>query len=168
MKFDSDHIKLLRGKLISGRGLATGQLAEIMKLMNFNYKLVPGSLNLIFDEPIAFETKKTDEFVIFQTSRYFWKAKINDLDVLLYRWRGSRLHIIEVLAPLNIREHFNLQDGDKIDIQVSKKYLRPRRLIETVMFYIFWSFGRQSWPYKTDKYQYFTKYIEAAFGTIQK
>ena len=76
MKFDSDHIKLLRGKLISGRGLATGQLAEIIKLMNFNYKLVPGSLNLIFDEPIAFETKKTDEFVIFQTSRYFWKAKI--------------------------------------------------------------------------------------------
>jgi hypothetical protein len=156
----------LYASVIPGRGLASKQLASIKELDKYGF--CPGSLNLIFNKPTKLEANKCTVATFDVTQRYFWPAKIDDVDVFLYRWRGSRLHTVEVMAPVNLRSHFGLYDGATVKIEVSKKIIRPVRVRERLLYQLLWSMGRQSWPYQSELYQSFVKYLEAAAGALQK
>lgn len=166
LQCESQASSYLSAKVISGRGLATKQLSLIKELKE--YELISGSLNLLIDKPVNFDEAECVISTSDVTRRYFWNAKINDIDVILYRWRGSRLHTVEVLASVRLRTHLGLHDEDYVKVEVSNNILRPIRARDLILYKLLWSMGRESWPYKSELYQASAKYLEAALGTLQK
>lgn len=168
MKLSCEHQEFtnLSASVIPGRGLASKQLAPIKELDKYGF--FPGSLNLIINEPTRLEANKCTIATFDVTHRYFWLARIDDIDVFLYRWRGSRLHTVEIMAPVNLRSHFGLYDGASVKIEVSKKIISPVQVRDRLLYQLLWSMGRQSWPYQSELYQSFVKYLEAAVGTLQR
>lgn len=133
----------LRGRVISGRGTASQVKVGESPISDFFGKLqASGSLNVALEKPARFDPEK----VAFPGGRraYYWAAEINGSRCLLTRAKGHPLHIVEVLSPYQLREKFQLKDGDSVEIKVVSNLMADLSWGIEAIWSIFWKF-RGSW-----------------------
>lgn len=157
----------LGGRVVSGRGLAAADLArfdgELSKISA--QPLHPGSLNVVLTRPVRLADSRGHAFD--RGRRMLWPASADGLDVWLYRWRECPLHIIEVLAPISLREHFGLRNGDRITLRVESDCLEPIGHAARVAWIAFW-LGRKRLAYSSDTYNERMKYVSTHLGATQE
>ena len=102
---------ILYGRVISGRGTASKIKAFSTEVIDFFGKPpVRGSLNLALDKPVRFDPEKIEFDGGMRT--FFWACEIDGMRCLITRAKGHPLHIIEIVAPVKLRDKFQLHDGD--------------------------------------------------------
>lgn len=157
----------LLGHVVSGRGKATADLAnfkgELSKVTA--QSLRPGTLNIVLKRPIRFVGSRA--YVFDQGHRMLWPASANGVDVWLYRWRECPLHVIEVLAAVNLREHFGLQNGDKLTLAVDPRCVEPISRFARLAWTALWS-GRKRLAYSSDVYYNRTMRASMRLGAAQQ
>jgi SAM-dependent methyltransferase len=140
------------GRVTPGRGLATTQLgSDAGKLPSLlGRAMCPGTLNLFLDTPLRFSEKSAiksadDQFL-------FWPASVNDVDVWVFRWPEAPLHIAELVSEKHLRSHFNLNDGDRVQVNLEKEHICQASLLDFLVWSYYWRGRRRNWFYTHDGY----------------
>lgn len=132
---ESGGIKVLKGKLITGLGEGQYYISLNGYMTQFREKLgfdpFPGTLNIRLDKN-SIELRKrikpnikilgfTDQSRTFGPVSCF-SININGIQgaVIVPERTHYPEDIIEVIAPINLREHMNLEDGSKVSVEVLK------------------------------------------------
>lgn len=132
---ENSFIKILNGKVITGLGEGQYYISLEGYRKQFREKLgfdpYPGTLNLKLDNA-SIEIRKSitgnikitgfsDENRTFGNGTCF-NVRINDLKgtVIVPERTHYPEDIIEIIAPVNIREHLNVKDGSLIQVEVIK------------------------------------------------
>ncbi|NQX90246.1 MAG: methyltransferase [Halioglobus sp.] len=112
-------------------------------------ELYPGTLNLILDRPIRLNN---------ETARYFdsgkrmiWKARLEMIDVWVYRWPHTPLHVVEILARDKLRETLNLTSSIKLELFLESQDLVKILLPARIIWSTFW-LGRKTLYYRSEFY----------------
>jgi len=140
-------------EVISGRGKAKVSLGEIQNLENEKLNIYPGSLNLVAKLPLRLDDSRAS-FVNKDGKRKFWKTKLNDVDVYIYRWPSCPLHIFELVSIEKLRDKMNLNDGSSVRLEVPKEYIKKLHWLESLSWFLLY-FKRESWYYKKENYLFF-------------
>lgn len=141
----------LGGQVLSGRGTAAEHIeinADDIEAI-IGQRVYPGSLNLVLDRPIRLEEGHALFFD--RGHRMLWPATLDGLDVWLYRWTHTALHVVEVVAPFHIRDRLSIRDGDTVTIEVRRDHVARVDVIGWFTWALVWV-GRQKWPYTRDVY----------------
>lgn len=157
----------LHGRAINGRGRASEDLADLLERYDPSKTFEKGTLNVIMTEPIIFDTKKSAAMTLDQTERYVWEGTLNGYPILIYRWKGCRSHVIEVISDTNLRKKFHISNNDPVRIEIQKDLLKKAKIIHYVTYAAFWSLGRTAWPYRCEAYQKALRRVEGLMGTLQ-
>lgn len=129
------NIKILSGKLITGLGEGQYYISLEGYRTQFREKLgfdpYPGTLNVKLDAKSIDIRKKITENIritgFTDQNRTFGKGtcfriRISDIDGAVIT--PERTHypedIIEIIAPVNLRDHLDIKDGNKINVEVIK------------------------------------------------
>lgn len=156
----------VKGKIVSGRGVATTHIGmferEIKDIMG--ERPFPGSLNLVLDRPIRVDFEKVKKFD--DGFRMLCPARMNGVDVWVYRWMTTVLHAVEIIAPVKLREHLRLGDGDVVSLQIRKDLLVAIPLLDRLAWAVFWA-GRKSWCYTNDQYYFRIRGVSSRLGATQ-
>jgi hypothetical protein len=137
---------VLEGQVACGRGLAAPELMALRDQVQAIVKepLCPGSLNLVLKRPVRFVDAAGFAFDL--NYRTLWRASLNGIDVWIYRWRESPLHIVEVLSSVRLRERLNLQNGDTVTLRIGRAKIGKLRYLERLIWALLWA-GRRRWFY---------------------
>ncbi len=118
-------MNILKGKIISGSGVGSKIMLDYLEKFKqvFKMDIFPGTLNLElqkeFDE--KFEGY-IDGFTKSDGTKrggvYFLKAKMKNFPVFIIRPVLTKhpKNIIELIAPINIRKQYGLNDGDVLEV----------------------------------------------------
>jgi riboflavin kinase len=123
---------LLFGKVVSGLGEGQGYISmdgyrsQIRKLLGFDP--FPGTLNLRLESPFALPE---DEAIVISgfisASRSYgsckcYPCKIGGRKCAIIRPDRSAYppSLIEIIAPVHLRESMNLQDGDEVEVGLER------------------------------------------------
>lgn len=122
----------LKGEIFSGRGEGAKfiELAWVKKQMEekLGFTLFPGTLNVkLTTDSVKMGKllKKRAGFEILPASGYcrgrFFKAKLNGVEcaVIVPEVVGYPENIVEVVAPVNLREKLCLLDGSLVEVEVT-------------------------------------------------
>jgi riboflavin kinase len=122
----------LKGEIFSGRGEAAKfiELAWVKRQMEeqLGFTLFPGTLNIRLTVDSVKKgklLKKRAGFEILPASGYcrgrFFKAILNDVEcaVIVPGVVGYPENIVEVVAPVNLREKLCLVDGSLVEVEVT-------------------------------------------------
>jgi hypothetical protein len=145
---------ILNGRVASGRGETTahiGKNAEVVRSA-LGEGIVAGSLNIVLKRPVLF-VNETAIAIPFNKGRprLDWPGRLHGVAVWVNRWQGSPLHIVELLAPVHLRRHLHLADGDKVQIEVRKQDVARLTNAGRLTWLLFW-WGRQNWTYTNENY----------------
>ncbi|NJD77381.1 MAG: DUF120 domain-containing protein [Candidatus Methanoperedens sp.] len=127
--------KILSGKVITGLGEGQYYISLAGYRVQFQEKLgfdpYPGTLNIKLDQP-SIELRKrisgaikisgfTDQNRTFGRGSCF-NVKIRDImgAVVIPERTHYPEDIIEIIAPVNLRDYFNIEDGSSVDVEVIK------------------------------------------------
>lgn len=132
------------GRVQAGTGRATSALKRIDAELSdyFGKPVCPGTLNIVLDWPVAFKNANSLRFG--GLSNRFWPVLVRGEACLVQRWIKCPLHIAEIVAPVNMRERFNLRDGNRICIDVARSGVAPVRLRQRVAWAAVWMFHRSA------------------------
>jgi hypothetical protein len=155
------------GQVTSGRGMASGELLSLENelLAIVGKPLCPGSLNVILKHPLRLRDETGFSFD--RGHRSIWRASLNGVDVWIYRWQLAPLHIVEIICGVNLRKRFNLQDGDRISLQVSDNQIEEIGLLSRFVWAAIWM-GRRQWTYTNREYYESNMYGCMEFGAAQQ
>jgi hypothetical protein len=157
----------INGRVGSGRGLASPYIATIQaELASItDEEIFPGTLNIILDRP--WRLNETEALFFDQSWRMLWPATLNGIDVWIYRWRHTALHVVEVLSSVHLRNRLGLKDGDRVTLTMHPDHIDRIGAIGWTAWTIVWA-GRRDWCYTNDRY-YFAlfKYCKALGATQQ-
>jgi SAM-dependent methyltransferase len=136
----------LEGQVAGGRGLAAPELVALREQVQAIVKepLCPGSLNLVLKRPVRF--LDTAGFAFDLNYRTLWRASLSGIDVWVYRWRESPLHIVEILSSVYLRERLNLKNGDTVTLRINRAQIGKLRYLERLIWATLWT-GRRRWFY---------------------
>jgi hypothetical protein len=155
---------IFKGRAQRGRGIASVQIdwsaSEFVDALGD--KPFPGTLNVMLDSVAEFYV----EAVYSEGVHYFIPAELSGFGaVLIHRWHGAPLHIIELVGTRNIREYLCLKDGDALKIVVSRNYLKTITIGQRLFHLLLW-YRRGSWFYAKNWYarSFVTKGICYYFG----
>ena len=144
----------IKTKVISGRGKAKNSLKDdIFELKNkYNRKYQLGSLNLVAQKPYFLLASQTS-YISQNQKRFFWKARLNNLDVLLYKHKNFPAHIFEILSEFYLRDYLSLNDGQYIIIELKNHLVTNISPLskQRIAWYLLWKF-REYYFYKNDNY----------------
>ncbi|MGH6683333.1 MAG: hypothetical protein ACRECA_05320 [Pseudolabrys sp.] len=157
----------ITGRVRSGRGMASAQLAGFMtELEKVTHEAIrPGTLNIILDRPMRLN--EAEAFFFDRNSRMVWPARLNDMNVWVYRWKHSALHVVEVLSSVNLRSCFDLKDGDRLTLTMLPGHIDRIGAVAAIVWAIVW-FGRQDLCYTNDRYYFaFHKFCQTLGATQQ-
>lgn len=144
----------LKGVVLSGRNKGKSDIGKNIDFIQkeLECKIYPGTLNLVLDFPVELNTNSA--FCFEQNNRMIWKLDYPDRNIKLfiYRWSGCPLHIIEIVSNRNLRNCFNLKDGDTLTLNISKSLINEIPLISSIIWGLLWR-GRESWYYKFESYK---------------
>ena len=157
----------IAGIVRSGRGAAAAQIAEIQSELEgiVNAAIIPGTLNIILDQPLRLNEAEARFFD--QNLRMLWPATLNGIDVWVYRWKHTALHVVEVLSSVHLRDRFGLKDGDRVTLTMRSDHIdRISRMGRTV-WAIVWV-GRRDWCYTNDGYYVGLRKYCMALGATQQ
>ena len=116
------------GSVVPGRGRATNSLRTLYTgLCDATGKQIfPGTLNLILKQPVKLDaTACVFRGKVGKLPRFFWRARIKDHEVYIYRWRGAPLHVMEIMSDFRLRDKFGTRDGDILEIELPEKVIMP-------------------------------------------
>jgi hypothetical protein len=135
------------GSVTSGRGLATGIIANLPIADILGVKPYPGTLNLVLRSPVLLKWGNEKQT---RTGHLFWRAKIFDRPCLIMRWKNCPLHIAEIVSDIHLRGEFNLYDGSLAQIECENA-ISPTSL-RRLAWAAIWA-GRRPLPYASNTYQ---------------
>lgn len=141
----------LYGRVVSGRGNATGDLGDCANDLEqiTGTRLHPGSLNLVLSRPVRLDFNAAEAFA--DGFRFIWPARIGEHAVWIYRWLGAPLHALEVLSPQCLRRAFGVSDGDTVAVKLDPALIETLCVREQVAWAAAWA-GRRAWCYTNDRY----------------
>src|SRR3984885_8124117 len=136
----------LQGQVISGRSLASLELLTLREQLQTIVKepLCPGSLNIVLNHPVRLVDAAGFAFDL--AYRTLWRASLDGIDVWVYRWRESPLHIVEILSSVHLRDRLNLKNGDTVTLRIGRAQLGKLRYLERLIWALLWA-GRRRWFY---------------------
>lgn len=123
------HMKVIRGKLETGLGEGKYYLSREGYRTQFHTKLgfvpFPGTLNIRLDNPFvptdeAIKIKGfSDEGKTFGGCQCY-RIRIKWINAVIVRPERSGYppNLIEIIAPINLRESLGLSDGDHVDVML--------------------------------------------------
>jgi hypothetical protein len=157
----------LQGQVVSGRGLAARELLALREQVQTIVKepLCPGSLNIILNHPVRLVDAAGFAFDL--DYRTLWRASLGGIDVWIYRWRESPLHVVEILSTVHLRERFNLKNGDTVTLRISKGQIEKIHLLERFIWAALWT-GRRHWFYAYKFYSNHTVRFGKELGATQE
>ncbi len=134
------------GQVVGGRGLAAAELVKLREQVQAIVKepLYPGSLNIVLNRPVRFLDPAGFAFDL--DYRTLWRASLGGVDVWVYRWRESPLHIVEILSSVYLRERLNLKNGDTVTLRINRAQIGKLRYLERLIWALLWT-GRRRWFY---------------------
>ena len=155
------------GRVRSGRGTASAQFAGLMnELERITHEAMrPGTLNIILERPMRLNEAEASFFD--RNSRMVWPAQLNDMNVWVYRWKHSALHVVEVLSPLNLRDRLGLKDGDRVTLTMLPEHIGRIGTVPAIAWAIVW-FGRRDLCYTKDRYYFAVHKFCRALGATQR
>ena len=155
------------GQVVAGRGLAGAELVNLREQIQaiVGEPLCPGSLNIVLKHPVRLLDAAGFSFDL--DYRTLWQASLGGMDVWVYRWRESPLHIVEILSSVHLRERLNLKDGDTVTLRVSRVQLGEIRLLERFIWAALWT-GRRRWFYSHKFYSDHTVRFGKELGATQE
>jgi len=157
----------LTGQVVSGRGRAAPELLSIREQVQTIVKqpLYPGSLNIILKRPVRL--LHTAGFAFDLDYRTLWRASLGGINVWVYRWRESPLHIVEILSSFCLRERLNLKNGDTVTLRISRAQIEKIHFLEQLIWAALWT-GRRHWYYSHDFYANHTIRFGKELGATQE
>jgi Methyltransferase domain len=157
----------LEGQVVCGRGLAAPELVTLREQVQAIVKepLCPGSLNIVLNRPVRL--LDTAGFAFDRDYRTLWRASLSGIDVWLYRWRESPLHIVEILSSVYLRERLNLKNGDMVTLRISRAQIGKLRHLERLIWAALW-IGRRRWFYLYKFYSSRTVRLGKELGATQE
>jgi hypothetical protein len=157
----------LKGQVVSGRGLAAAELLTLREQVQtiVQEPLCPGSLNIILNRPVRLRDAAGSAFDF--DYRRLWRASLGGINVWVYRWRESPLHIVEILSPVHLRERLNLKNGDTVTLRISKRQIGKIHFRERFIWAALWA-GRRHWFYSHKAYSNHTVRFGKELGATQE
>jgi hypothetical protein len=157
----------LQGQVVSGRGLAALELLTLREQVQTIVKepLYPGSLNIILNRPVRLIDAAGFAFDL--DYRTLWRASLSGINVWVYRWRESPLHIVEILSSVCLRERLNLKDGDTVTLRISRAQIEKIHYLERFVWAALWT-GRRHWFYAHKYYSNRTVRFGKELGATQE
>jgi len=167
IKKNDDHSVVYSGRVLSGRGLARGQLAAFAKdiVRLTGSELYPGTLNVVLDWPLLLNDKNAIEFD--KGRRLMWPATINGIQSWIYRWRHAPLHVVEMLSAHSLRSALGIEDRNKVSISVATSDVLSISPIAFAAWSAVW-IGRRAWCYTNDDYYVRTRPLCRRLGATQE
>jgi hypothetical protein len=156
-----------QGQVVSGRGQATPVLLSFREQVQTITKepLYPGSLNIILKRPVRLLDAAGFAFDL--DYRILWRASLGGMNVWVYRWRESPLHVVEILSSFSLRERLNLKNGDKVTLRISRGQIDKIHFLEQFIWAALWT-GRRHWFYSYNFYANHTMRIGKELGATQE
>ncbi len=157
----------LTGQVVSGRGRAAPDLLSVREQLQTIVKqpLYPGSLNIILTRPVRL--LDTAGFAFDLDYRTLWRASLGGINVWIYRWRESPLHIVEILSSFHLRERLNLKNGDTVTLRISRGQIEKIHFLEQFIWATLWT-GRRHWYYSHNFYAIHTIRFGKELGATQE
>jgi len=153
--------------VVSGRGEAASLVSEhrneIFRVTGVD--CVPGSLNLVFQSPVALSTPTAIEF---GRDRRLWQGTLNGVPVLVARWKRARQHICEIYSDQHLRSSLGLRDGDRVDLRLFVADLERVPLRVRLTWMLLWSLGRGRWFFSNNFYRSLTAPVELVLRSLQR
>ena len=157
----------LEGQVVCGRGLAGPELVTLSEQLQTIVKepLCPGSLNIVLNRPVRL--LDAAGFAFDRGYRTLWPASLGGINVWVYRWRESPLHVVEILSPVYLRGRLDLKDGDAVTLRLSKAQIAELHFFERFIWALLWT-GRRSWFYSYKLYSSRTVRLGKELGATQE
>jgi hypothetical protein len=155
------------GEVVAGRGNAAPTMrreAEAFRAAT-GERLLPGSLNLLLSEDVFFDLSAARRTASGQ--RLLWRMSLCGLPVWAYRWPHAPLHVVEILAPVHLRETLGLQDGDRVSLSFPGRIAVPLTLRQKLACLLIWR-GREAWSYRRDGYCTRLRQLAIDLGATQR
>ena len=128
-------------------------------------EIIPGSLNVVLPSPCKLNNETAVRTL--DGRRLFWRAELQGVPVWIYRWRGSTLHLAEIVAAVHLRKKLGLSDGDRVEIRVRRQDVVPLSRSSRFVWSLFWT-GRLNWYYRYRSYSIFAERSAGLFRGTQK
>lgn len=144
----------ISGKVVSGRGRANQDIAPHFNALETEYgkKIFPGTLNIVLKEPLLLNVNHAYDFE--SGRRFTWKVDIEGQAafILLYRWNGCPLHVLEIISDVKLREVLELEDSSQVEFVIKSEMVSSLEWYRRIAWIIVWKW-RSSWYYKRDGYK---------------
>ncbi len=139
-----------KGRVSSGRALASQHLvwhtAQLSKLLGANPQ--SGSLNITLPRPLKLSAKNGVRLGQGK-HRMVWNAYLNERNVLLYRWQGCPLSVVEIISDVHLRSELNLVDDALVELKICRDNVEKIRSREWLGWVLLWQWRTQLY-YKSD------------------
>jgi CTP-dependent riboflavin kinase len=157
----------LEGQVVCGRGLAAPELVTLSEQLQaiVNEPLCPGSLNIVLNHPVRL--LDTAGFSFDRRYRTLWPASLGGINVWVYRWRESPLHVVEILSSVYLRGRLNLKNGDAVTLRISRSQIAELHFFERFIWALLWT-GRRRWFYSYRLYSNRTVRLGKELGATQE
>ena len=156
----------LEGQVVAGRGLAAPELVTLREQVQAIVKepLCPGSLNIVLNRPVRL--LDTAGFAFDGDYRTLWRASLGGINVWVYRWSESPLHVVEILSSVYLRERLNLENGDTVTLRISRRQIGKIHFLQRCIWAALWA-GRRHWFYSHESYSNHTVRFGKELGATQ-
>lgn len=163
---DSPVVALV-GQVVCGRGLAAPELVKLSEQVQAIVKepLCPGSLNIVLNSPVRL--LDTAGFAFDRGYRTLWPASLSGINVWVYRWRESPLHVVEILSSVYLRGRLNLKNGDAVTLRMNRAQIGELHFFERFIWGLLWA-GRRRWFYSYKLYSNRTVRLGMELGATQE
>jgi hypothetical protein len=157
----------LEGQVVCGRGLAAPELVTLSEQVQaiVTEPLCPGSLNIVLNRPMRL--LDTAGFAFDRGYRTLWPASLGGMNVWVYRWRESPLHVVEILSSVYLRGRLNLKNGDAVTLRMSRAQIGELHSFERFIWALLWT-GRRRWFYSYKLYSSRTVRLGKELGATQE
>lgn len=139
--------------VVSGRGKASKKMElENEATLATGRTFIPGTLNLIVKKPIIFNEKAAEDKI--PPYIYVYPVYLNGKLCWVRRYSQCPFHILEVVSDERLRDVFQLNDGDEVQLAIAHEDLKPISFVKNMLWHLAWE-GRELWFYRYNWYATF-------------
>lgn len=159
--------RVFHGRVVRGRGQGAVHMDHFAPEIHAitGRTIFPGSLNVILNGPVRLNSNVAKTFD--SGFRMLWPASLNGVDVWVYRWQHTALHVVEILAPNRLRSQLLLEDGTPVTLRIEADAVGRISLTGYATWAALW-LARGSWPYTKTGYYHFSSGIAQKLGATQR
>jgi hypothetical protein len=110
----------------------------------------PGTLNLVARVPVKLDPARAQRFG--GGKRMIWPAKLNGIDVLIYRVRDFPDHVFEIVSPERLRSVFDENELQDLKLGIDRTFIARIGWLERLTWILVWK-GREARYYSDDRYE---------------